>query len=177
MEAPPLVEVVIGVDPSGGAGQVGIVGVGKALIGRTPHGYTIGDFSTPPGASADVWARAVLRAYHVLKADRIVVERNFGGDMVRETIRNATYRADDGDAIDGRTVHITEVVASRGKAVRAAPVSVLYEQGRAHHVGRWPELQRQWTRWTPDDSNSPDRLDAEVWAYTNLFINRGAGAI
>lgn len=173
--APSLAEIVIGVDPAGGTGGVGIIGVGRALIGSADHGYTIGDFSAAPGASADTWARAVLKAYHVLQADRIVVERNFGGDMVRETIRHATY-SDGGAVVDGRHVRIIEVTASRGKHVRAEPVAVLFEQGRAHHVGRWPELQRQWTRWTPGEA-SPDRLDAEVWAYTNLFISHGAGAI
>lgn len=172
-----LSEIVIGVDPSGGAGRTGIVGVGKALVGRMSHGYTLGDFSTPEGATAETWARAVLLAYHTLKADRIVVERNFGGDMARETIRNAVLSIGGETVVDGRLVRIVEVTASRGKDARAQPVAVLFEQGRAHHVGRYPELQKQWTRWTPGDKPSPDRLDAEVWAYADLFIGRGTGAI
>lgn len=169
-----LTRVVIGVDPSGGAGQAGIVAVGVATLGGVKHGYTLGDYSTPEGASTDTWATAALRAYVDHDADAIVVERNFGGDMARDAIRNTRY----GD-LSGRDVTIIEVNASRGKAVRAQPVVVLFEQGRAHHVGRYPELQKQWTRWTPGELPSPDRLDAEVWAYSHLFGagGRGTGAI
>lgn len=174
-----LIEVVIGVDPSGGGGRAGIVGVGRAILNRVEHGYTLGNYSTPKGASSETWARAALTAYHELRADRIIIERNFGGDMVKGTIRNTVLRDTSGEIlVDGATVLIVEVVASRGKEVRAQPVSVLFEQGRAHHVGHYPELQKQWTRWTPGDKPSPDQLDAEVWAYTDLFgLGRGTGAI
>lgn len=173
-----LIEVVVGVDPAGGAGQAGIVAVGRAQINRVDHGYTLADYSTAAGASASEWALAALRCYHATAADRIVVERNFGGDMARETI--ARTRLTDGAGrvvVDGATVRIVEVTASRGKAVRAQPVAALFQQGRAHHVGQFPELERQWSRWTPGDP-SPDRLDAEVWGYMAIMSGRnGAGAL
>lgn len=172
-----LIEVVVGVDPAGGAGRAGIVAVGRAQINRVDHGYTLADYSMPEGASSTDWALAALRCYHATAADRIVVEANFGGDMVKNTIR--LMRLTDGDGqvlVDGAIVPIVEVTASRGKEVRAQPVAALFKAGRAHHVGHFPELQRQWTQWTPGGKPSPDRLDAEVWAYTNLMVDRTGGA-
>lgn len=172
---PDLTQIAIGVDPSGGTGQVGIIAVGKAKVGRVMHAFTIGDYSTPPGTGSSVWALAALRAYHSLMADVIVVERNFGGDMAMGTIRNAVLYDDSGAALlRGATVPIIEVTASRGKEVRAQPVAALYQQGICHHVGNFPALQKQWTQWIPGTKPSPDRLDAEVWAITYLGLSSGA---
>ena len=173
-----LIEVVVGVDPAGGAGRAGIVAVGRARINGVDHGYTLADYSTPAGASASEWALAALRCYHATAADRIVVERNFGGDMARETIARTTLTDGAGTVlVDGGRVVIVEVTASRGKEVRAQPVAALFQQGRAHHAGHFPELERQWTRWEPGGP-SPDRLDAEVWAYTAVMTGgHGAGVL
>lgn len=174
-----LIEVVVGVDPAGGSGQAGIVAVGRAQINRVDHGYTLVDYSMPQGASSTDWALAALRCYHATAADRIVVEANFGGDMVKNTIRLTRLLDEQGQVlVDGVIVPIVEVTASRGKETRAQPIAALFKQGRAHHVGHHPELQRQWTQWTPGSKPSPDRLDAEVWAYTDLMVSRrGAGVL
>jgi phage terminase large subunit-like protein len=112
--------------------------------------------------SPEKWARAAVGAYHGYKADRIVAEQNFGGAMVESTIRS----------IDSR-VPIKMVVASRGKQVRAEPIGALYEQHRVHHVGEFPTLKDQMTGWDPAESGpSPDRVDALVWALTDLMSAR-----
>lgn len=102
--------------------------------------------------------------YRSLRADRIVAEANFGGEMVAATIR----------AVDGR-VPVKLVHASRGKAVRAEPIVALYEQRRVHHVGLLPGLEDQLCSWAPTDGGpSPDRLDALVWALTALMSERAS---
>ena len=106
------------------------------------------------------WANEAVAAYHRLKADRIVAEANQGGDMIRHTL----------DTVD-RNIPIRLVHASRGKRVRAEPIAALYEQNRVHHVGSFPDLEDQLCSWVPDISNSPDRLDALVWALTELVVD------
>jgi phage terminase large subunit-like protein len=93
----------------------------------------------------------------------ILVERNFGGDMARATIETAARAM-------GQVVPIQDVVASRGKALRAEPIAALYEQGRVHHVGAHATLEDQMCNWVPGITEvSPDRLDALVWAGTELW--------
>lgn len=171
---PELSELVVCVDPEGGAGQTGIIAVGKAKVGRVEHGYTVADASTPRGASTTDWARAALRLYHNLDADAIVAEINFGGKMVEQVIKATTLRDEKGNIlVDGADVSVIPVHASRGKQLRAQPVAALFKEGRAHHVGQFPALQRQWTRWVPGAGMpSPDRLDAEVWGYTHLLLGQ-----
>lgn len=173
---PDLIRAAVAVDPSGGAGGCGIVGGGIARIGHTLHGYTLLDYTTPVGTSSLKWAEAVLRAYHAIGADAIFVERNFGGDMVKNTVRTAVLYDGSGNVlVRGASVAIIEVTASRGKEVRAEPVATLFELGRWHHVGHFPELQKQWTRWQPGDKPSPNNLDAEVWLATGLLPS-GSGS-
>jgi len=172
--APELTTIVVGVDPSGGAGQCGIIPAGKARVGREWHGYTIGDYSTPYGTDSADWAIAVLRCYHAVGADRIVVEINFGGDMVKNNIRQAVLEIDDEIVLRGLNVPIVVVNASRGKQVRAQPVATVFQLGKAHHVGHLPKLEKEWTGWVPGEGPSPDRLDAEVWAYTDLGLTTAA---
>ena len=86
--------------------------------------------------------------------------------MVEATIRNVE---------GGGTMAYKPVTASRGKAIRAEPVSALYERGLVHHVGIFPELEDQMTSWTPDSPDSPDRLDALVWAVTDLIDTASQG--
>lgn len=158
-KAPEMVRIVVAVDPSGGSeeghAECGIIGAGKGVDG---HGYVLADVSER--LSPERWARAAVRLYRSLKADRILAERNFGGEMVLATIR----------AVD-ETVPVRLVNASRSKRVRAEPVAALDEQGRIHHVGILPMLEDQLCTWIPDSGDaSPDRLDARVWAFTNLMI-------
>jgi len=176
---PDLEVIYVGADPSGGTGACGIVPVGKAIVGNKYHGYTLGDWTSPYGMSSAKWAERILACFHAVGADAIVVERNFGGDMCKQTIRTAVlYGEPDEETgepvvlVDGATVKIIEVVASRGKEVRAQPVASLYELGRAHQVGNNPLLEKQWTRWKPGTKPSPNGLDAEVWAYTKLGLTK-----
>ena len=99
-----------------------------------------------------------------LKSMRIVVEDNAGGQMAESTIQNAVER----------TISVKTLRARRGKYIRAEPIAALYEQGRVHHVGRFPELEDQMCTWTADlgPSHSPDRADALVHAITDLILDR-----
>jgi predicted phage terminase large subunit-like protein len=132
-----------------------------AALGADRHGYVLADLSGR--LSPEQWARRVVEAHHGYKADKIVAEQNFGGAMVESTIRS----------IDSR-VPIKMVVASRGKQIRAEPVASWYEQHRVHHVGEFPALEDQMTGWDPAESGpSPDRVDACVWALTELMGGPG----
>jgi phage terminase large subunit-like protein len=154
---PDMVRIVIAIDPAAtaneGSDETGIVAAG---IDENGHGYCIEDLSLK--ASPDQWARTAINAYHRHDADRIVYESNQGGDMVAHTLRT----------VDGN-VPLTAVRATKGKHTRAEPVAALYEQGRCHHMGMFAELEDQLCTWVPGE-NSPDRLDALVWAMTNLMV-------
>lgn len=156
--APPLRRVVVSVDPSGGSAEIGIIVAG---VGHDGRGYVLADVTQPGSAGPLNWGTATVGAYDDHSADRIVAERNFGGDMVESTIQVAA-----GD----RKVPVTLVNASRGKAVRAEPVAALYEDGLVSHVGPFPELEAEMTSWVPGDPDSPNRLDALVWALTDLKL-------
>ena len=155
--------IVVAVDPSGTKGddsgdEIGIVVAGLGVDGL---GYVLEDGSCQ--MSPEGWGRRAVELYHRYKADRIVAERNYGGDMVRFTIKSADQK-----------VAFKEVTASRGKAVRAEPISAFYEQGKVRHVGHFPDLEDQMCNMTPSGyvgDNSPDRLDAMVWALTELMLN------
>jgi phage terminase large subunit-like protein len=111
-----------------------------------------------------VGGREAVRAYHDFKADRIVAERNFGGAMVEHVIRT----------IDPN-VSFKEVTASRGKAVRAEPVAAFYEQQRIKHIEVFTALEDEMCAMTSNGftgDGSPDRLDALVWAITELMIEK-----
>ena len=157
--APDLVRCVVGVDPSGGGGnEQGIVVCG---LGVDQRGYVLADRScrlSPAG-----WGARAVQAYVDFAADAIVAERNFGGDMVSSVITTAARSM-------GVTVKVDLVTASRGKAVRAQPVAALYEQGRISHVEPFVDLDDQLCSWTPESGDSPDRLDALVWALTSLLV-------
>lgn len=132
---PDLARVVVGVDPSGGStdghDEQGIVVAGR---GVDAQGYVLADYSCR--LSPDGWGRRAVQAYLDHAADRILVEKNFGGDMAISTIQTAAK-------VMGVTVPVFPVTASRGKALRAEPVAALYEQARMHHVGAFPELEDQ----------------------------------
>jgi hypothetical protein len=159
---PRLVRIVVGVDPSGGGDEIGIVVCGKGIDG---HAYVLDDRSQPGHLGPANWGREVARAYGDWKADKVIAEKNFGGDMVASNIRN----------ID-RAVAVEMVSASRGKDVRAEPVATLYQENRAHHVGAHEKLETEKRSWAPGDADSPNRMDAEVWAMSKLMLISGAGA-
>jgi hypothetical protein len=170
-QVPDLVRIAIGVDPPGGVTECGIVCVGKAKIGTDWHGFTIDDASSPKGARSEDWALDILKCYHRNKADIIFVETNYGGDMATGNIRQTKWTGDDGKVIvDGSKVKIEAVHATRGKVVRAEPVATAFQQGRGHHVGSLDLLEREWRQYVQGDKDSPNRLDAEVWAYTGLEL-------
>lgn len=184
---PDLARISVGVDPSGGAGEQGIVVVGKsglllpgasldpgakllvrALAQERPvaHGYVLDDRTChlPP----DGWGRRAVQAAVDWEADDIVVETNYGGAMAVATIRSAA----DSMGID---IPIRTVTATRGKAVRAQPVSALTAQGRWHHAGTFDALETQLTTWYPEIGWSPDRLDAMVWPAWHMKLVRAGG--
>ena len=159
-----LDRVVVAVDPpatSGeGADECGIIVAGALATAEGATAYVVADRSAG-GLSPRDWAGRAVAAYHEFDADRIVVETNQGGDMVREVIRGV-------DA----GVAVRDVRASRGKRVRAEPVASLYEQGRVRHLGAFPALEDQMASFTGAGGKSPDRLDALVWAITDLLLRR-----
>lgn len=164
-ESPDLAQVIVGVDPQGSAesGTTGIVVAGRTKgncscgenLDKLPHGFVLEDSSI--ASSPDGWARMSVSAFDRNNADRFAAERNYGGDMVESTLRTVWPSAP-----------ISIVTASRGKIIRAEPVAALYEQGRIHHVGAFPELEDEMTTYTVDEAWSPNRLDALVWAITEL---------
>ena len=155
---PTLRRIVVAIDPAASANndsdETGIV-----VAGVDDHGvgYVLEDRSMK-GSPAE-WASAAVTAHHVHKADRIVAEANQGGDMITHTLRTVD------SSVPVKLVH-----ASRGKRTRAEPVAALYEQDRVRHAGTFPELEDQLCTWTADGP-SPDRLDALVWALTELMVN------
>ena len=157
---PPLSRIVVAVDPPGsardGSDACGIVAAGKAADGTL---YVLADESEG-GLTPQAWASRAIALWRRLKADVLVAEANYGGEMVRAVIRAA-------DA----SVPVTIVHATRGKFVRAEPVAQLYEQGRVRHVGAYPALEDEMCDFGLDglsSGRSPDRLDALVWALTAL---------
>lgn len=161
-EHPDLVRIVVAIDPSGGRDpendEQGIIVAG---LGADGHGYVIDDRTCR--LSPDGWGREAVQAYLDHEADGIVAETNYGGDMVIATVKAAA------SAMDAGPVPTKKIVASRGKRIRAEPVAALYEQGRVHHVGTFAKLEDQMAEWTPNSRTSPDRMDALVWAITELM--------
>lgn len=159
---PAVTRIVVAVDPNATSGgdEAGIVAAG---IWRTPqgvlHGYVIEDATV--GGGPATWAKASVACYKRWEADALVAEANNGGDMVAITI----------GTVPG-SPPVKLIHASRGKLTRAEPVQKLYEDGRVHHVGVFIELERELCRWRPDGSQpSPNRLDACVWALTELMLS------
>lgn len=156
-----LSRVVVAVDPPGGRTEAGIVVAG---LGSDRRGYVLGDHSTT--GTPDVWVAALLGAYRLHEADCIVAEINYGGDMVVHAISGAGER----------NAPVKVVTATRGKRIRAEPVSMLYEKARVSHVGAFPQLESEQTSWVPDSGMpSPNRMDALVWALTDLMLGPAQG--
>jgi len=160
-EAPQLELVVVAVDPSVSVSgdECGIVVVGRCEKGEA---YVLGDRSRG-GLTPNQWASRVADAYLEFDADKIVAEANQGGEMVRAMMRDPLPNA-----------NVKLVHAKRGKTTRAQPASALYERGRAHHVGCFPELEDQMCNYD-GTGKSPDRMDALVWGLAELFPDVKAG--
>ncbi|MEI9995702.1 MAG: terminase family protein [Rhizomicrobium sp.] len=153
--APPLDHVVVAVDPpaSSTGDECGIVVAGRDGAGDA---YVLADLSSG-GLTPGAWAARVADAYEQHEADAVIAEANQGGDMVKAVLLEAA-----------RDLPVTLVHASRGKKTRATPFAALYEAGRVHHVGAQPELEDQMCQYD-GRGDSPDRMDALVWALAHLF--------
>lgn len=163
-EYPELSRIVVAIDPAvtsnKDSDETGIVVAGRSADGKL---YILEDLSGI--YSPQSWAAKAISAYEKWKADRVVAEVNNGGDLVETIIRNIS-----------QNVSYSKVNASRGKIRRAEPVAALYEQCRVHHVGSFPKLEDQMISYTGDPKEpSPDRMDALVWACTELMSNTGNG--
>jgi predicted phage terminase large subunit-like protein len=166
---PTLVRVVVAIDPAVSSGEhadeTGIIVAGRAADGQ---GYVLADES---GHYAPLeWARVAIRAFRTYQADRIVAEVNNGGEMVETMLRTVDPN-----------VPFAAVHASHGKVARAEPVAALYEQGRVHHLGAFATLEDQMCAFSSEFDReragySPDRVDALVWALTELFLHPVPGA-
>lgn len=162
-DVPRLTRIVVAIDPAASSGEdADETGIVCAGLGENGHGYVLDDVSGL--YKPNDWAMEAVAVYRRRNADRIIGEQNNGGEMVENTVRiidaNVPYRG----------VH-----ASRGKLTRAEPVSALYEQDRVHHVGAFPLLEDQMSAFTIDFDRkeagySPDRMDALVWALTELMV-------
>lgn len=150
--------VVVGVDPSGGGDDVGIVAVAEY-----GDGAIVLEDATAPATSPMAWATAVAKCVDRWKADCVVAEKNFGGDMVESTLRAG-----------GVSTRVVMVTASRGKQVRAEPVAALYDQKRVRHREQFPLMEAEMLMTTPAGHQgdlSPNRMDALVWAVTELKLS------
>lgn len=162
-EHPDLLRVVVAVDPSGsgdednaGNDEIGIVVAGLATDGRA---YVLADYTVKAGPKT--WGTVATTAYDNHAADKIVAETNFGGEMVKYVVRSCKP-----------DVPFKKLTASRGKAVRAEPISSLTEAGKVRFVGTFPELEDELCAFTTTGymgQNSPNRADAFVWAMSELF--------
>lgn len=156
-EHPPLSRIVVSIDPAvtntAASDETGIIVAGCDAGG---HGYVLHDGSMK--GSPLEWAQKAVELFDRYKADSLLVEVNQGGDMVSAVLKQVRT-----------TLPIREIRAHVGKKLRAEPVAAMYEQGRIHHVGEYPQLEDQMTIWTPADANSPDRLDAMVQAFSDLL--------
>ena len=169
---PARASVVVALDPSGAAGRddLGADEIGLIVAARGTDGdcYILADRSCRDAPA--VWGRRAVTAFHEFRADCIVAESNFGGEMVRATIQAADPN-----------VPVRLVTASRGKAVRAEPISVRYAQRQVHHAGRFAKLEDQLCAFTAagyGGPGSPDHADAAIWALTYLFeLTDGTGII
>ncbi len=154
-KAPVLLRVVIGVDPavtgSEDSDETGIIAAG---IDARGHCYILDDLSLQ--GTPNQWAVQVSRAFHTHQGDRVIGEVNNGGDLVEVNLRTVD-----------RNIPFKAVHASRGKLIRAEPIAALYEQGKVHHVGTYPQLEDQMCEWVAGEK-SPDRMDALVWALHEL---------
>ena len=160
---PTFTRVVVGIDPAVTNGEDSdSTGIVVAAMSPDGHYYILADETMK--ASPQQWAEKAVSTFELHKADRIIAEVNNGGDLVVHLLQQVKA-----------TIPVKKVTASRGKAVRAEPIAALYEQGRVHHVGYFGALEDEMCEWEPGVStDSPDRMDALVWALTDLSENSSA---
>jgi phage terminase large subunit-like protein len=153
---PEMKKINVSIDPAVTANknsdETGIIVVGKGVDDRY---YILGDYSGV--FSPDVWIKRAIELYYKFDADRIVCEVNNGGDLIEKLLR-----------VQDVNVPYTSVRATRGKMLRAEPISSIYERNLCSHVGYYKELEEQMCSYTADTIKSPDRLDALVWGITSL---------
>lgn len=162
-----MARVIVAVDPAGGESSVGDeTGVIGAARGFDGHLYVLEDHSASMGAND--WGLTACRLALALKADAIVVESNYGGDMARQVLSQAWEQLRrDGTTAGQIMPRVLEVTAKVGKRLRAEPIAQLYEQGLIHHVGARVRLEEQMATWVVG-MDSPDRMDAAVHGLTEL---------
>ena len=165
-----LERVVVGVDPAVTSAdmsdETGIIVAGVKRIQGEKHYYVLADRSLR--SSPNAWAGAAVNAFHEFEADRLVAEVNNGGDLVENLVQGAA----------GKRIPYRAVRASRGKITRAEPIAALYERGLVHHVGTFPVLEDQMRNYCGKDTEkSPDRMDALVWALTELSSKGISGVV
>lgn len=153
-ETPDLQRIVVAVDPTGtkSGDECGIV-----VAGRIGEEYHVLDDYSLNGTAAE-WAAEVAKAYEYWKADAVIAESNYGGDMVKAVINNQAPNA-----------RVKLVTATRGKVVRAEPISALYERGKVWHNRVMQDLEDEMCSYDPETSASPNRMDALVWAITDMM--------
>lgn len=158
--APELDRIVVAIDPAvtsnDDSDETGIVVAARS----GDKFYVLDDQSLRD--TPDSWSKLAVKLYHQYEADLIVAEVNNGGDLVERLIR-----------LSDRNVSYRSVRATRGKILRAEPIAALYEQGKVHHVGLFPVLEDQMCSYSGQVKPSPDRLDALVWALTELSVSTG----
>lgn len=165
---PDMVRIVVSVDPSG-SGDIDnadndAIGIAVAGLGTDGNGYLLEDCTVKAGPAT--WGRVAVQAYERREADCIVGEVNYGGAMVEATIQTA--RREQGQ----RKAPYRAVTASRGKVVRAEPIAALYEEGKIRHVGYFQDLEDELAAFSTVGylgEGSPNRADAAIWAFTELF--------
>lgn len=173
-DLPDLYKIAVSIDPSGDetGHEAGIVCGGVAnVINRAgqavKHGYVLADWSMQ--AAPNEWAEAAIKLYDLYEANYIIVENNFGGAMVKNTVEMMC------SSMGHSPIKIVEVNASRGKAIRAEPVSTLYAKGRIHHVGEFDALEDQLTQFESGGMN--DRVDSDVWLFSDLLVQAKSKAV
>lgn len=166
-DTPDMQRIVVSVDPSGAGDEDNAandeIGIVVAGLGADGNGYLLEDLTLKAGPK--VWGGVATTAFDRHDADLIVAEKNFGGEMVRYVIQSQPRAA-------GRLRPCKVVTASRGKAVRAEPISALHEQGKIRFAGNFPELEDELCAFTTNGytgTKSPNRADAMIWAFTELF--------
>lgn len=166
-QVPQLIRIVIPVDPSGSGDEDNAdndeIGIVPVALGIDGNAYVLEDVSLKAGPAG--WGRAAVTAYDRHKADAIVGEMNYGGEMVRSTIQVAAK-------IENMRVNFKKVTATRGKIVRAEPFSALYEQGKVRHVGLLPKLEDELCAMSTTGytgQGSPNRADSAIWGLAELF--------
>lgn len=173
-DAPEMVRVVIAVDPSGSGDKDNAdndaIGIAVCGLGIDGIGYLMADLTVKAGPAT--WGKVATDAYERFEANTVVGEVNYGGAMVEHVIQTARPRTP-----------YKAVVATRNKAVRAEPISALYEQGKIRHIGYYRDLEDELAAFTVNGyvgDNSPNRADSVVWGFTELFaaiVNKGTSRI